>query len=152
MFESKGSPLFQKYGPPNLKMYLFWKFVGIVVGGTAGAILGGNAIVWLRDSAEIWREAFPPEGIIGAIGGVLLGGALAGGRIGALGVSLLIGTAAGLLLGTLFPYKSGLFILLTIAGLLVGIVVGLFFEIKFSHSPLIVPRNASSTAENRQTE
>jgi len=126
-----------KSGPPSVKIYLLWKFVGIVVGGTAGAILGGNAIVWLHDPAEVWRVAFPPEGIIGAIGGVLLGGTLAGGRIGALGVSVLIGTVAGLLLGNAFQssYKSGLFVLGAIAGLLMGIVVGMFLEAKISRSP-----------------
>jgi hypothetical protein len=107
------------------------------VGGTGGAILGGNAIVWLHDPAEVWRVAFPPEGVIGAIGGVLLGGTLAGGRIGVLGVSLFICTAAGLLLGYALQssYKSGIFVLGAIAGLLTGFIVGLFLEIMISHSP-----------------
>jgi hypothetical protein len=137
MAESRNSPLSSKSAAQSLKMFLLWKLVGILVGGTAGAILGGNAIVWLHDPTEVWRMAFPPEGIIGAVGGVLLGGTLVGGRIGVLGISLLIGTVAGLLLGYACQcsYKSGLFFLGAIAGLLTGFVVGLFLEIKSSRSP-----------------
>lgn len=125
-----------KSGQPSFKNYLLWKFVGIVVGGTAGAILGGNAIVWLRDPAEVWNVAFPAEGIIGAIGGVLLGETLAGGRIGALGISLLIGTAAGLPLGNAIQstFKSGLSVLGALAGLLIGIVIGVYLEFLISRS------------------
>jgi hypothetical protein len=149
MPESMNLPFSKKSVSPSFKMYLLWKFVGIVVGGTAGAILGGNIMVWLLDPAEVWRMAFPPEGIIGAIGGVLVGGTLAGGRIGALGVSLLIGTVAGFSLGIAFQssYLSGLFLLGAIVGLLIGIAVGFFLEIKISRSPTARQTDHSTNPE-----
>lgn len=122
--------------PQSLKKFLAWKFIGILVGGIAGAILGGNLIVRASNPENAWKAIFPAEGIIGAIGGILLGGALAGGRIGLFGASLLIGTATGLLLGYLIQphYKVGLFVWGAIFGLFIGVVVGVFLEIKFSRN------------------
>jgi len=129
MPEAQNLPQTRTNARASFETFLLWKLIGILFGGVAGAILEGNAIVWLRDPAKIWTAAFPPEGIIGAVGGVLLGGTLAGGRIGLFGKSLLIGTAGGLLL------CPGLFFLGAIAGLLTGFIVGLILEIIFSRSP-----------------
>ncbi len=136
MPESRHLPPSPESAAAPFKKFLVWKLVGILVGGVAGAILGGNAIVWLREPAEVWRETFPSEGIIGAVGGVLLGGTLAGGRVGAFGASLLIGTATGLLLGYAFQshYKSGLFVGGALVGLLTGFIVGLILEVMSSRS------------------
>lgn len=113
------------------KKVLWWKLAGVVAGSIAGACLGGNVLVGLREPAELWRTPFPPEGIIGAVGGALLGGTLAGGRVGHFGVALLTGTAAGICLGLAYQPspKSGLVVWGAIAGLLVGMVIGVLLEV-----------------------
>jgi len=108
-----------------------WKLITRKVQGMLiGAAVGGLAIysILIAADAEYLAGAYA---IIAGIGGACFGAALAGGRIGRLGWSVLIGAFAGAAIGALGGvYKNPVTIAAALIGLLAGLAVGVRRELR----------------------
>ena len=116
--------------PPQKRRLLLKKIIGVFVGAVVGAHLG-----FLNGpSNKVWR----PDLILQAwqlnhetvscfiLSGILIGGTLAGGAVGLVGWSLIVGMLSGIIIGEGAPYQDRY--PWAFAGTGVGLFVGVILE------------------------